>query len=66
MLGLYFTLYHHIIYIHLNTFPQLRLKHLGHHPLVGRSCIFQSRGHYLIMVVPCGCKKSSIFLIVQS
>ena len=39
MLELYFTLYHHIIYVHLNIFSQLRLKHPDHHPLVSRPCI---------------------------
>ena len=37
MFRLYFTLHHHIIYLHLNIFAQLKLKHPGHHPLVGRS-----------------------------
>ena len=66
MLGLYFTLYHHIIYVHLNIFAQLRLKHPGHHPLVSGPCIFQSEGHYFVVVIPSRCKKSSLFLIVQS
>ena len=66
MLRLYFTLHHHIIYIHLNIFAQLRLKHPSHYPLVGKPCIFQSKGHHFIVVIPSGCKKSSLFLIVQS
>ena len=39
MLELYFTLYHHVIYVHLNIFAQLRLKHPDHHPLVSRPYI---------------------------
>ena len=66
MLGLYFTLYHHIIYIHLNSFAQLRIKHLGYHPLTGRPYIFQSKGHYFVVIIPSGCKKNNIFLIFQS
>ena len=64
MLRLYFTLHHHIIYIHLNIFVQLRFKHPDHYPLVGRPCIFQSEWHYFVMVIPSGCKKNSLFLIV--
>ena len=61
MLELCFTLYHHIIYIHLNSFAQLRLKHPDYHPLVDRPCIFQSKGHYFVVVIPNRCKKSSFF-----
>ena len=66
MLGLHFTLYHHIIYIHLNIVAQLRIKHPGHHPLVSGPCILQSKGHYFVVVISNGCKKTGLFQIVQS
>ena len=66
MLRLYFTLYHHIIYIHLNISTQLRLEHLGHHPWVGRPYIFQPKRHYFVVIIPSRCKKSSLFVIVQN
>ena len=34
MLGLHLTFYHHIIYVHFNTFTYLCFKHFGHHPLI--------------------------------
>ena len=64
MLGLCFTLYHYIIDVHLNILAQLRLKHSGHHSLVGRPYVFQSKGHYLVVVFPGGCKESGLFLII--
>ena len=65
MFGIYFTLYHHIIYIDLNTLAQLWFKHPSHHPLVDKPCIFQTKGHHFVVVVSGGSEKSCIFLITQ-
>ena len=35
------------------------------HPLISRSCIFQTKGHHLVMIVSSGSNKSCLFLIVQ-
>ena len=58
------ALHHHVIYIDLNTLAQLRLKHLSHHPLIGRSCIFHAKGHYFVMVVSSGSDKGYFLLII--
>ena len=60
----HFTLYHYVIYIDFNALTELRLKHSGHHSLVGESCVFQTKGHHLVMVVSYGSDKSCFFLVV--
>ena len=35
MLEHYLTLHHHVVYVDLNAFAQLRFKHFCHHPLIG-------------------------------
>ena len=64
MLGHHLTFHHNIIYIDLNTFAQLWFKHLSHYPLIGRPCIFQTKGHHFVVVVSCGNDKSCLFLII--
>ena len=66
VLGHHLTLYHHVIYIDFNALTQLRLKHSGHHPLVDGPCIFQTKRHHLVMVVPNGSDKSCLFLVIYS
>ena len=66
MLGLCLTFYHHVVYINLNDFSQLWLKHSGHHPLVDSPYILQTKWHYLVMVIPNRSNKSRPLLIVQS
>ena len=66
MISLYFALYRHIVYVHLNILAQLGVKHFGHHSFVGGPCIFQSKGHYFVMVIPNERKECNLFLIVQS
>ena len=58
------ALYYHVIYVDFNILAQLRFKYLSHHPLIGRSCIFQAEGHHLLMVVSSGSNKSCLFLIL--
>ena len=49
----------------LNISAQLWFEHFSHHSLVGRPCIFQSKGHHFIMIVSNGSDKSCLLLIVQ-
>ena len=65
MLGHYLTLYYHVIYIHLNILTHLCFEHLGHHPLIRRSSIFQAERHHLVMVIPNGGNKRRFLLIVK-
>ena len=65
MLRHYLTLHHHVIYIQLNILTHLYFEHLGHHPLVRRSNIFQTERHHLIMVSPNGGDKRRFLLIIQ-
>ena len=62
--GHHFTFHNHIIDINFNTPTQLRFKHFRHHALVGRSSVFQTERHHLVMVVPNWGHESSLFLIV--
>ena len=64
MLRHHLTFHHHIIYIDLNALTQLRLEHSGHHLLIGRPCVFQTKRHHLIMVVSNGSDKNYLFLVV--
>ena len=66
MLGYYLALHHHIINVDLNILAKLGFKHSSHHSLVGRSCILQSKRHYLIMIIPRERYKRSLFLVGQS
>ena len=65
MLGHHLTLHHHVIYIHFNIFAHLCFEHLGHHPLIRRSNIFQAERHHLIMIIPHGSDKRRFLLIVK-
>ena len=65
MLEYYLTLHHHIIYIHLNILTHLCFKHLGHHPLIRRSNIFQTEKHHLAMVIPNRGDKRRFLLIIK-
>ena len=65
MLGHYVTLHHHVIYIHLNILTHLCFEHLGHHPLIRRSNIFQAEMHHLVMVIPNGGDKRRFLLIIK-
>ena len=65
MLGHYLTLHHHVIYIHLNILTHLCFEHLGHHPLIRRSSVFQTERHYLVMVIPNRGDKRRFLLIVK-
>ena len=65
MLGLHFTFYHHIIYIHFDIFTHLCFEHLSYHPLIRRSSIFQVERHHLIMIIPHGSDKRCFFLIIE-
>ena len=63
ILRLYFSLYHHIVYVDLNIFAQLRFKYLGHHPLISRPCILQSKRHHFVMIIPSRHNESSFLLL---
>ena len=65
MLRNHLTFYHHIIYVNLDIFPQLRLEHPCHHSLICGSCILQPEWHHFVMVVSDRGNKSSLLLIVQ-
>ena len=62
MLENHLALHYHIIYISFNILIQLCLKHLSHHPLIGRPRIFQAKGHHLVIVVSNRNNKSCLFL----
>ena len=64
MLRHHIALHHYVIYIDLNILAQLGFKHLGHHPLIGGSHIFQAKGHHLVMVVSSGGNKGCLLLII--
>ena len=66
MFGHQFALYHHVIYIDFNILTHLRLKHSGHHSLVGGPYVFQTKRHHLVVVVSNGSDKSCLFLVVCS
>ena len=66
MLGHHLPLYHHIVYVDLNILAQLWFKHFGHHPLIGRTRILQTKRHYLVVVISYRGDKSCLFLIIQS
>ena len=66
MLRHHFAFHHHIIYVNLDIFPQLRLEHPCHHSLISGSCILQTKWHHFVMVVADRGNKSSFLLIVQS
>ena len=59
------ALHHHVVYIDFNTLTQLWFKHSRHHPLIGRPCVFQPKGHHFVVVVFNGSDKSCLFLIVR-
>ena len=65
MLRHYLTLHHHIIYIHLNILIHLCFEHLGHHPLIRRSSIFQTERRHLVMVISNRGDKLRFLLIVK-
>ena len=65
MLGHYLTLHHHVIYIHLNILTHLCFKHLGHHPLIRRSSVFQTERDHLVMIIPNGSDKRRSLLIIK-
>ena len=65
MFGHHFTFYHHVIYIHFNIFAHLCFEHLGHHPLIRRSSIFQAERHHLVMIIPHGSDKRRFLLIIE-
>ena len=66
MLRLHLILYHHIIYVDLNIFVQLRFKYPSYHSLISRPHILQPKGHHIVMIIPCGCNERSLLLIIQS
>ena len=65
MLGHYLTLHHNVIYIHLNILTHLCFEHLGHHPLIRRSSVFQTERHHLVMVISNGGDKRRFLLIIK-
>ena len=65
MLRFQLTLDQYVIYIYFNILAQLWFKHPSHHPLIDRSCIFQSKRHYLVMVVSNRSDKTCFLLIFQ-
>ena len=64
MIGYLLTLHYHVIYVDFNILAQLRFKYLSHYPLIGGPCIFQAKGHHLVMVVSSRSYKSYLFLIL--
>ena len=60
MLRNHLTFHHHIIYVNLDVFPQLRLEHPYHHSLICGSHILQTEWHHFVMIVPDRGNKSSL------
>ena len=65
VLEYYFALYNHIINIDFNAPIQLWFEHFSHHPLISRPCVFQPKGHHLVVIVSSRSNKNCFFLIVQ-
>ena len=64
MLRHYLALHYHVVYIDFNTLAQLWFKRSRHHSLIGRPCVFQTKGYYFVVVVSNGSDKSYLFLII--
>ena len=64
MIGYFLAFYYHVIYVDFNILPQLRFEHLSHHSLISGSCILQTKGHHLVVVIPNGSDKSRFLLIL--
>ena len=60
----FFTLNEHVIYIYFHVPSDLLAEHFIHLPLVGYSYIFQSKGHYLIVIEPLAHNERSFLLIL--
>ena len=65
MLGHHFTLHYHAIDINFNASTKLWFEHFSHHPLVGRSDVFQTEGYHFVMIVSNRGDKNSLLLIVR-
>ena len=63
MCGCLFALDEHIIHIYLHVSPNLFIEHFVDQTLVGRSCIFQFEGHYLVAVEPLVADEGSLLLV---
>ena len=54
----------HIIYVYLHSYAYLLLEHPAHQPLVGGSCVLESKRHYQITIGPLRCDERGLFLVV--
>ena len=59
------TLYHPVIYISLYIPSQLFFEHLGHHPLISGSRIFQTKWHNFVMKISNRCNERSFLLVFE-
>ena len=63
MLSYYFTLHNHVVSIRFYVFPELRLKHSGHHPLISRLNILQTKRHYSVVIISNKGQEGSLLLV---
>ena len=56
--------YQHVIYVHLHSCAYLLLEHPVHQPLIGGSCILESKRHHTITIGPLRCDERGLFLVV--
>ena len=54
----------HIIYVHLHSYAYMLLEHPVHQPLVGGSCVLESKRHHQITIGPLRCDERGLFLVV--
>ena len=54
----------HVIHVYLQVSSDLLTEHFIDQLLVGCSCIFQSEGHYLVVVETLAGDEGSLFLVL--
>ena len=57
--------YQHVIYVYLHSCAYLLLEHPVHQPLVGGSCVLESKRHYPITIGSLCCDERGLFLVIE-
>ncbi len=60
-----YTLYQHIVNVHLHSLLDQVFEYSGYHPLVRGSYILQPEGHHFITINPFGSDKCRLLLVGQ-
>ena len=53
-----------VIYVHLHGRSYLLLEHPIHQPLVGSSCVLESKRHHTITIGSLPCDEQGLFLVI--